>query len=159
MTTTMSDVRRLVDAENGLAIISTARPDGTVLASMVNAGVVNHPVTGVEVVAFVAVGGSRKLDILRARSAVTATFRSGWEYATVEGSAQLCGPNDELAGVDTEVLRLLLREIFRAAGGSHEDWETFDTVMAQDRRSAVLIHPTRIYGRRPYPESQDPGSR
>ena len=47
--------------------------------------------------------------------------------------------------VDTEGLRLLLRAIFTAAGGTHDDWETYDRVMAQERRTAVLMTPDRVY--------------
>jgi hypothetical protein len=39
----------------------------------------------------------------------------------------------------------LLREIFRAAGGTHDDWDTYDRVMAGERRAAVIITPRRTY--------------
>ena len=39
----------------------------------------------------------------------------------------------------------LLREVFRAAGGTHDDWPTYDRVMAEERRAAVLISPERVY--------------
>jgi hypothetical protein len=45
--------------------------------------------------------------------------------------------------------RWLLRDIFRAAGGSHHDWETYDRVMAQERRAAALIAPRRVYANPP----------
>jgi hypothetical protein len=38
-----------------------------------------------------------------------------------------------------------LRSIFEAAGGTHDDWDTFDRVMAEERRTAVLITPQRTY--------------
>ena len=47
-----------------------------------------------------------------------------------------------------EQLRLLLREIFTAAGGTHDDWDTYDQVMAAERRTAVLISPERLYTNR-----------
>ena len=53
--------------------------------------------------------------------------RAGWQWAAVEGTAELIGPDDPHADVDAERLRLLLREIFTAAGGTHDDWETYDT--------------------------------
>ena len=43
--------------------------------------------------------------------------------------------------MDAERLRLLLREIFTAAGGTHEDWPAYDQVMATERRVAVLVTP------------------
>lgn len=48
-----------------------------------------------------------------------------------------------LAGL--ERLRLLLREIFTAAGASHDNWTDYDHTMRTERRAAVLIRPTRIY--------------
>lgn len=147
--TTLDDVRALVDAENGLAIISTTRADGSVQASMVNAGVMRHPVSGDEVVAFVAIGGSVKLRMLRARPRATVTLRSGWSFATVEGPAQLCGPDDPVPGVEGDALRMLLRDVFVAAGGSHDDWDTYDKVMAEQRRTCVFVQPERVYGRSP----------
>ena len=45
-------------------------------------------------------------------------------------------------------LRVLLREIFVAAGGTHDDWDGYDRVMAQERRTAVLIRPERVYSSR-----------
>jgi hypothetical protein len=47
--------------------------------------------------------------------------------------------------VNDERLRLLLRDIFRAAGGTHDDWATYDRVMLEERRTAVLVSPTRAY--------------
>src|SRR5438477_552575 len=47
-------VRRLVAADQGLAVVATTRPDGTVHASLVNAGVLDDPGTGRPCVGFVA---------------------------------------------------------------------------------------------------------
>lgn len=86
-----------------------------------------------------------KLANLRARPQLTATFRSGWRWVAVEGQSQLIGPDDPDASIDTERLRLLLREAFTAAGGSHDNWAEYDRVMAEQRRTVVLVEPTRIY--------------
>jgi PPOX class probable F420-dependent enzyme len=139
-------VRGFVDRENGLAVVATTRPDGTVQASVVNAGVLDHPVDGTPVVGLVAQGGSAKLRHLRARPRATVTFRSGWEWVTVEGSAELAGPDDALAGLDAERVRVLLRDVFTAAGGTHDDFDEYDRVMAAERRTAVLVRPDRVYG-------------
>jgi hypothetical protein len=40
---------------------------------------------------------------------------------------------------------LLRREVFTAAGGTHDDWAAYDEVMDSQRRAVVLIEPTRIY--------------
>jgi hypothetical protein len=73
--------------------------------------------------------------------------RAGWEWASAEGPVELAGPDDPMPGVDAERLRLLLREIFTAAGGTHDDFETYDRVMAQERRVAVLVTPERGFAR------------
>ncbi len=135
---------RVGERNDFLAVVATARADGSVQSTLVNAGVLAHPVTGERVVAFVTYGRT-KLANLRARPSVALTFTAGWQYATVEGSAEIIGPDDAYPGVDAEGLRLLLRQIFTAAGGSHDDWPTYDRVMVEERRAAVLIHPVRIY--------------
>jgi hypothetical protein len=43
-------------------------------------------------------------------------------------------------------LRVLLRGIFTAAGGTHEDWDEYDRVMRDERRVAVLVEPERVFG-------------
>jgi PPOX class probable F420-dependent enzyme len=126
-------------------VLSTTRADGSVQASVVNAGVLGHPVSGVEVVGLVAAGGARKLQHLRADPRATIVVRAGWRWATVEGSAELVGPDDPHPGIDAEGVRMLLRDVFRAAGGTHDDWDAYDRVMAEERRTAVLITPTRSY--------------
>jgi PPOX class probable F420-dependent enzyme len=143
--TTLQQVAELVGREHGLAVVSTLRSDATIQSSLVNAGVMDHFRTGDPVVAFVTYGRV-KLANLRARPQVTTTFRAGWQWATVEGRAELVGPDDPQEGVDAERLRLLLREVFVAAGGDHDDWEEYDRVMAEQRRTAVLVTPSRIYG-------------
>ncbi|MGO9082447.1 MAG: pyridoxamine 5'-phosphate oxidase [Streptosporangiaceae bacterium] len=147
----MTDLGRfaaLVGGDHGLAVISVARPDGTVAASVVNAGVLDHPVTARPCVGLVARGGARKLDYLRAARRATVVLRAGWQWAAAEGPAELAGPCDPLTRIGAERLRVLLREIFTAAGGSHDDWDAYDQVMASEGRTAVLITPDRVYSNR-----------
>jgi PPOX class probable F420-dependent enzyme len=141
----IDDVIRLVSADNGLAVVCTTRADGTVQASVVNAGVLDHPVDASPVVAFVARSATRKLAHLRRNARATIVLRSGWEWVAVEGRVDLAGPDDALAGFTPGSLPQLLRDVFRAAGGTHDDWDTYDRVMAEERRTAVLVHPVRIY--------------
>ena len=144
----MTDLARfaeLVPLDHGLTVVVTRRADRTPHATVVNAGVVPHPVTGDPVVALVAAGGARKLAHLRADPTITAVVRAGWQWTTVEGHAQLIGPDDPHNEVDDERLRLLLREIFTAAGGTHDDWDAYDRTMRDERRTAVFVTPTRVY--------------
>jgi PPOX class probable F420-dependent enzyme len=142
--TTLQDVIDIAGRERFLAVVSTVRADATVQSSVVNVGVLPHPIDGTEVVGFVTYGKA-KLANLRARPQLSVTFRSGWEWATVEGRAELIGPDDPHSDVDAEGIRLLLRQVFTAAGGSHDDWDAYDRAMAEQRRTAVLFTPTRIY--------------
>jgi PPOX class probable F420-dependent enzyme len=141
---TLQDVIDIAGREQFLAVVSTVRADGTVQSSVVNAGVLPHPVEGSEVVGFVTYGRA-KLANLRARPQLSVTFRSGWEWAAVEGRAELIGPDDPHPDIDADGIRLLLRQVFAAAGGSHDDWDAYDRTMADQRRTAVLFTPTRVY--------------
>ena len=141
----LDDFAALIPGDHGLCVVSTSRADGTVQSSVVNAGVLAHPSTGDRVVGLVVMGGSRKLVNLRARPQATIVARVGWQWAAAEGGVELAGPQDPLPGLDAEGLRLLLRNVFTAAGGSHDDWETYDRVMAEERRTVVLLTPRRVY--------------
>jgi PPOX class probable F420-dependent enzyme len=145
MVTDLSNFAELISGDQGLCVFSTLRGDGSIQSSVVNAGVLHHPLTDQPVVGLVAIGGGRKLRNLRSDPRATVVAKAGWQWAAVEGPAQLIGPDDPHADVDTERLRLLLREIFTAAGGTHEDWDTYDRVMREERRTAVFISPTRVY--------------
>ena len=143
--TTLDDAVALATDESGLAVVSTLRADGTIQSSLVNAGKLAHPATGAQTLAFVTYGRV-KLANLRVRPQLAVTFRKGWLWATVEGNAELAGRDDAQPWLtDADQLRLLLREVFTAAGGTHDDWDEYDRVMAEQRRAAVLIQPTRIY--------------
>ena len=145
--TTLEEAAALASRDHGLVVISTLRSNGTIQASLVNAGVVAHPATGETVLALVT-AGRIKLANLRARPQVTAIFRDGWQWAAVEGHAELVGPDDPQPWLDAEGLRQLLRGIFTAAGGEHDNWDEYDRIMVEERRAAVLIRPDRIYSNR-----------
>jgi PPOX class probable F420-dependent enzyme len=138
-------VRRLAAADHGLAVVSTLRGDGSIQCSVVNAGVLDHPLSHQSVVALVATGGSVKLAHLRRRPQATAVFRAGWQWVAIEGRAELAGPDDELPGLPPTDVPQLLRDIFVAAGGTHDNWAEYDRVMAEERRTAVLIGMDRVY--------------
>lgn len=142
---TLDDAANLARSDQGLAVVSTLRADATIQSSLINAGVLNHPATSTPNLAFVTYGRV-KLANLRARPQISVTFRNGWQWATVEGRAQLAGPDDPQPWLDgPDHLRLLLRDIFTAAGGTHDDWDEYDRVMREQGRTAVFIEPTRVY--------------
>lgn len=141
MSTDLDAVRAVVAREHGLASVAVVRADGTPHTSLVNAGVLDHPRTGSPVVGYVTYGPV-KLRALRARPATSVLFRSGWRWVAVDGDSELIGPGD---GPDEE-LRLLLRAVFTAAGGTHDDWDAYDRTMRDEGRVAVLVTPRRVYG-------------
>lgn len=134
----------LVPLDYGLCTAVTLRADGTPHATVVNAGVLPHPLTGADTVAFVSPSATRKLAHLRANPTIALTVRGGWQWTTVEGSAQLIGPDDPHPGVATERQRQLIRAVFAAAGVT-QDWDTYDRVMRDKRGTVVFVTPTRIY--------------
>ena len=141
---TLAEAAEIGSRDKYLAVISTLRADGTIQSSIVNAGVLADPRTGQDVVAFVTYGKA-KLANLRERPQITVTFRAGWQWAAAEGRAAIIGPDDPAPGFDEERLRLLRREVFTAAGGTHDDWDEYDRVMAEQRRAVVLVTPSRVY--------------
>jgi PPOX class probable F420-dependent enzyme len=142
--TTLDDLAELAAREQYLAVVSTVRADHTIQSSVVNAGLMPHPLTSERVLAFVTYGRT-KLVNLRARPQFALTVRSGWQWATAEGTAEVLGPDDPNPAMGPEDLRLLLRQVFTSAGGTHDDWAAYDREMLAQRRAAVLLAPRRVY--------------
>jgi PPOX class probable F420-dependent enzyme len=144
MTSALAGFAALVPLDHGLSVVVTRRPDLTPQTSVVNAGVLAHPTTGVESVAFVSVAGAHRLANLRRDATIAVVIRAGWQWVSVEGRASLIGPDDPESGVDDERMRVLYREIFGAAGGTHDDWDEYDRVMRAERRVAVFVAPSKV---------------
>ena len=138
----LEDARRLGAADHNLAVFTVSDRPGGIHASLVSSGVIDDPVDGSAGVAAVVGGGTRKLRLLRQVGRATLVFKSGFDWLAVSGPVRLVGPDDgtEL-GLDVPET---IRSVFRAAGGTHEDWDEFDRVMAADRRCAVFVRAERI---------------
>jgi PPOX class probable F420-dependent enzyme len=139
-------VTTMLAEESGLAVVSTAQADGRVLSSVTNCGVINHPVSGDIAVAFVSMAAAARLGHIRRGGPVTVAIRRGWSWVSVTGHAELIGPNERPDGFGDEALRMLLRDVFRAAGGTHDDLAEYDRAMAEEGRVTVLVAPERILG-------------
>lgn len=137
-------LRRLVAAENGLCTFVCLRADGAPHTSVVNAGVMEHPVSGELSVATVVRANAAKARLLRSDHRAAVSFRHSWDWAAVHGTAGLIGLDDPAEGFDLAELPSLLRQVFQAAGGSHDDWDTYDRVMAEERRMAVFVGVSQI---------------
>ena len=145
MAADLTIVEEIARADNHLAVVAVARPDGSVHASLVRAGSLSDPLDGVLSVGIVVAGNTVKLRHLRRTGRVTVVFKGGRRWASVEGPIDLIGPDDPPT---TSTLNIpeVLRNVFKAAGGTHDDWEQFDRVMAEDRRCAVFVHAAKISG-------------
>src|SRR3979411_1755276 len=97
----------IASVDHGLVVFTTLRRDGSAQASVVNAGVLAHPLTNEPVVGLVAIGSARKLGHLRADPRTTVTARAGWRWATVEGTAQLIGTEAQHTDVHNQRTREL----------------------------------------------------
>src|SRR5919202_1535210 len=82
-------LRRLALAAHHLAVLATARPNGSIQATVVTAGVMTDPLAGQPAVACVAGGGTVKLTNLRRDPRATIVFRAGGEWVTIEGRVSL----------------------------------------------------------------------
>ena len=141
---TIEDVRAKLASETGLAEVVTLRRSGRPLVSVVNVGIVAHPATGADCVAFVSRGDAARIGHRERDPSITVAVRRGWQWVAVDGNVELAGPDHDHPAVAD--VPQLLRDVFVAAGGTHDNWDDYDRAMAEDRRCAVLITPTRIYG-------------
>jgi hypothetical protein len=137
-------IRRLGLASKGLSVVATTRRDGSVHASLVNAGVLDNPLTGSPSVGLVVRSAAVKLALMRRSGRANVVFHSGWEWVAAEGAVTIVGHDDVPEGFDLSLLPALLRDIFKAAGGTHNDWAEFDRVMADERRAGVFVALDRI---------------
>jgi PPOX class probable F420-dependent enzyme len=123
--------------------------------AVVNAGLIDHPVDGRRVLAFVARRGVKLTNLRRAPRA-TLVARAGWEWVAATGNVELAGPDDPHPDIPTAGLPGLLRRIYHAAGGHHPDLDTYDRVMHDERRCAVLVTPDHVWSNPQGSEHIDP---
>ena len=68
---------------------------------------------------------------------------SFWEYAVLDGSAQLSPP---AADPGDDVVDELVEIYRRISGAEHPDWDDFRRAMVGERRVVLSLHPTSAYG-------------
>jgi Pyridoxamine 5'-phosphate oxidase len=139
-------VRNLAEQDHFFAVIAVARGDGTVHASVVKAGVLDDPEDGAPSVGLVVAGGARKLALLRRNGQATVVFRDVGRWVAVEGPARLEGPDDPAPAGTSRTVAAVIRDVYKAAGGIHDDWDQFDRAMLEERRCAVFVKADRITG-------------
>jgi PPOX class probable F420-dependent enzyme len=65
-----------------------------------------------------------------------------WQYAVVDGTAEL---SDVAADPADAVVEELIA-LYRAVQGEHPDWADYRDAMVRDRRLVVRLHPEHAYG-------------
>ena len=133
-------VRRLVAADQGLAIVSTTRADGTIQASLVKRA--SRPIRSTVVMSWRSCPQS-------ARSKTPASPRPGRTRTSspsrvgVGGSGRCdqrsSAPTIRLQGFDAPSSRALLRRGVCCRGRYHDDWAEYRPRDARPTRTAVLV--------------------
>ena len=127
-------------ATNHRGVISTKRPNGAMLSSIVVCGAYKGNA------AFVSVyPKSQKVRNLRRNSDCTVlSVTEDWRcYAVIEGKAALF----DYANTEADNMRVMLREVYMACSNApHPNWEEFDEAMVRQDAVIVLVHPDRVYG-------------
>ena len=126
-------------SENRRAVLTTFRRNGAAQMSIVTTGAYSDGA------AFTTTEDRAKLSNLKRdpRCSLLVSHESWWGYVVLEGRARVMSADN----TDAEVLRLALRDVYRAASGEeHPDWNEYDRAMVDDRRAAVVVVPEHIYG-------------
>ncbi|MDA0797079.1 MAG: TIGR03618 family F420-dependent PPOX class oxidoreductase [Chloroflexi bacterium] len=125
-------------AQNQVVNFSTYRRDGRQQMSLVTVGRVG------DALAFTTRQRNAKYaNLLRdPRCAMMVMSPDLRVYAVLDGDAQVVGAHNS----DADTLRATLRDVYRAsAGKEHPNWDEYDAVMAEQKRVAILLAPTRMY--------------
>jgi len=134
---TIDDLTSLL-AQNHVVNFSTYRRDGRPQMSLVTVGRIG------EALAFTTRQRNAKYaNLMRDPRCAMMVFSPDLRtYAVLDGDAQVVGAHN----TDPETLRATLRDVYRAsAGKEHPNWDEYDAVMAEQKRVAVLLNPTRMY--------------
>ena len=124
---------------NHRGVLTAFRRNGAAQMSIITCGAY------AEGVAFTVTETRAKLHILRRNPNCTllVSAEEGRPFVVLEGQARIMSANN----TDAEELRLALRDVYRAAAGEeHSNWEEYDAARITDRRSAIIVVPTHIYG-------------
>ncbi len=125
--------------ENHRAVLTTFRRNGAAQMSIVTTGAYSDGA------AFTTTEDRAKLANLKRdpRCSLLVSHESWWGYVVLEGRARVMSADS----TDAAVLRLALRDVYRAASGEeHSNWDEYDRAMVDDRRAAVVVVPEHVYG-------------
>ena len=129
-------------ARNHQGVLTTFRRNGSAQMSIVTCGAY------ADGVAFTTTEERAKLHNLRRNPNCSLLISAdAWRpFVVLEGQARILSPGAADAA-DAAELRDALRDVYRAAAGvEHPHWSEYDAAMVADRRSAIIVVPTHIYG-------------
>jgi PPOX class probable F420-dependent enzyme len=132
------NIRAFVAGTNR-GVLTTFRRDGAAQMSIITCGPYRDGV------AFTTTANRAKLlNVLRdPRCSLLISNENWWGFVVLDGRAQIISASN--TGADE--YRDALRDVYRtAAGEEHSNWEEYDQAMRDDKRSAVIVIPDRIYG-------------
>lgn len=135
----LSDSVKEFLAQTNRGVLTTFRRDGAAQMSIVSCGPYRHGV------AFTTTADRAKLINLHRNPACSllVSQEDWWGYVVLEGHAEIFSSGN----TDSANYREILRDVYRTASGTeHSNWEEYDQAMLEQRRSAVLVIPERVYG-------------
>ena len=136
----LTEAQRQFLSANHDAALTTFRRNGAGQMSIVTCGLHGDGV------AFTTTADRAKLRNLARNSRCTILVGTGdWRnFLVLEGEARLVGTDN----VSADEYRETLRDVYRtAAGEEHSNWPEYDQAMVNDKRYAVLVTPSHVYGR------------
>ncbi len=125
-------------SNNHKAVLTTYRKNGNAQMSIIVVGPYRDGA------AFTTTADRAKLINLKRdpRCTLLVSQDSWWGFLVLEGHAEILSPKN----TDAEGLQQTLRGVYRSIAGEHPDWEEYDQAMLDERRSAVIVIPDRVYG-------------
>ena len=132
-----NNVREFIST-NHKAVLTTYRRNGNAQMSIIVVGSYRDGA------AFTTTADRAKLRNLKrnTRCTLLVSQDSWWGYLVLEGHADVLSSEN----TDAEELREALRGVYRSITGEHPNWEEYDQAMRDERRSAVIVIPDRVYG-------------
>ena len=137
----ISDQAREFLSQTSRGVLTTFRRDGAAQMSVVSCGPYRDGV------AFTTTADRAKLINLHRnpKCSLLVSQDDWWGYLVLEGHAEILSPKNTGAAELADILRDVYRTVSRV---DHPDWEEYDQAMRDDRRSAVVVIPERVYGTR-----------